>query len=291
MNLTVMQDGSEQLHYRDPAIPIYVSRGDLRSFPNMAALCHWHEDVEFLMPLRGYLAYSINGTQVTIQAGDAIFVNTRHMHYGFSPDGTDCEYICITFRPQLLCANEEIKNRYVMPILTSPHFTHIVLRQSIPEHQPLLASIRRIDAVHQEQLPGFEMQELSSLFSLWQGLYRAAEEQIGSAVSADANVLIQRQMLEFIRTHYQERITVDSIAAAGGVCRTKGCRIFRQYLGRTPNDYLNSFRLEKGMELLKSTNMTITEIANACGFSSASYFTEMFTKHKGCPPKIYRKIS
>lgn len=289
MNLTVMQDGSEQIHYRDPSIPIYVSLGDLRTFPNMAALCHWHEDVELLMPLRGYLTYNVNGTNVTVLEGNAIFVNARHMHYGFSADGTDCEYICITFRPQLLCANEEIQNRYVLPILTNPHFSHMILHKSIPEHRPLLSSICRIEAFYRERMPGFELQELSTLFSLWQGIYQLVEAHIGEDVSTDINVLIQKQMLEFIRTHYQERITLDAIATAGGVCRTKCCQIFKKYLNRTPNDYLNSFRLEKGMELLKSTNMTITEIADACGFTSASYFTEMFTKQKGCPPKVYRK--
>lgn len=289
MNLTVMQDGSEQIHYRDPSVPIYVSRGDLRSLSNMSALCHWHEDIELLMPLRGYLTYNVDGTAVTVQEGNAIFVNARHMHYGFSADGTDCEYICITFRPQLLCANEEIQNRYVFPILTSPHFSHMVLRKSIPEHRPLLALICRIDDIYREHMPGFELQELSMLFSLWQGIYQLEEGRIGEAASADINVLIQKRMLMFIRTHYQERITVDAIATAGGVCRTKCCQIFKQYLGRTPNDYLNSFRLEKGMELLKSTNMSITEIASTCGYTSASYFTEMFTKQKGCPPKVYRK--
>lgn len=289
MNLTVMQDGSEQIHYRDPAVPIYVSRGDLRRFPHMSALCHWHEDVELLMPLRGYLTYNINGTNQTVQEGNAIFVNARHMHYGFSADGTDCDYLCVTFRPQLLCANEEIKNRYVLPMLTSPNFSHLVLRKSIPEHRPLLAAICRIHALHQEQAPGYEMLELSNLYVIWHGLCQLAGSKIGEAVSTDVNALVQKQMLEFIRTHYQERITVDAIAAAGGVCRTKCCQLFKKYLNRTPNDYLNSFRLEKGMELLKSTGMTVTEIADACGFSSASYFTEMFTRQKGCSPTAYRK--
>lgn len=288
MNLTVMQDGSEQIHYRNPSVPIYVSRGDLRSFSNMSALCHWHEDVELLMPIRGYLTYNINGNQVPISEGDAIFVNARHMHYGFSADGTDCDYICITFRLELLCVNEDIKNRYVLPILTSPHFTHMVLRKDTAEHLPLLASIREIDAIHHNRSPGFELQELSLLFRLWQALYTIAENQITEAVSADIQVLIQKRMLEFIRTHYPEKLTLNEIAAAGGVCRTKCCQIFRQYLGRTPNDYLNSFRLEKGMELLKSTDLTITEIAGVCGFNSASYFTELFTKQKGCSPKVYR---
>lgn len=288
MSLTVMRDGSEQIHYGNPAIPIYVSRGDLQEFSGMSALCHWHEDVELLMPLQGHLSYIVNGTQVDISEGDAIFVNTRHMHYGFSADGSNCEYVCITFRPELLCANEEIKNRFILSILASPTLTHLVLRNEVSEHQPALAAIHQIDAIHRQQSPGFELQELSCLFNLWQTLYAIVEEHIGEVGSTDNQVLIQRQMLEFIRTHYQERITLDEIASAGGVCRTKCCRIFRQYLGRTPNDYLNSFRLEKGMELLKSTDMTITEIAADCGFNSASYFTEMFTKQKGCSPKSYR---
>lgn len=289
MNLTVLSDGSERIHYSDPAIPIYVSRGDLKSLSNMSALCHWHEDVELLLPLKGYLSYNVNGTQITVQEGNAIFVNARQMHYGFSADGTDCQYICIGFRPQLLCANEEIRNRYVLPILTSPNFTHLILRRAIPEHRPLLSALLRISSIYQERSPGFELQALGNLYTFWQGLYQLTRDHIGEAVSTDVNVLIQKQMLEFIRTHYQERISVDNIAAAGGVCRTKCCQIFKKYLGRTPNDYLNSFRLEKGMQLLKSSSMTVTEIADACGYGSASYFTEMFTRQKGCSPTQYRK--
>lgn len=289
MNLTVMRDGSEQIRYQNSSIPIYVSRGDLRSLSNMSAVCHWHEDIELLMPLRGYLAYNINGTKVTIQEGNAIFVNARHMHYGFTADGTDCEYICITFRPQLLCANEEIQNRYVLPVLTSTNLTHMVLRKAIPEHRALLNGMCRLDAVYQERMPGFELRAMGILYSLWQEIFQLAQDRIGEAVSTDVNVLIQKQMLEYIRTHYQERITVDAIAAAGGVCRTKCCQIFKKYLGQTPNAYLNSFRLERGMQLLKSTRMSVTEIAEACGYSSGCYFTEMFTKLKGCSPTQFRK--
>ena len=291
MNLTVMYDGSERIHYREPSIPIYVSRGNLRGLSNMSALCHWHEDIELLMPLRGYLSYNVDGSTVTIPQGDAIFVNARHMHYGFSADGTDCDYICITFRPQLLCANEEIRNRYVLPVLTSLSLTHMVLHRSLPEHEPLLRAIEEIDELYRQLPPGVELQAVASLYRLWQGIYQLTLAHISEAASTDVNILIQKQMLEFIRTHYHERITVDAIAAAGGVCRTKCCQIFRKYLNRTPNDYLNSFRLEKGMELLKSTGMSITEIADACGYTSASYFTEMFTRQKGCPPKVYRKIN
>ena len=289
MNLTIMNDGSERIGYDDPAVPIYVREGDLKSLSNMSALCHWHEDVELLMPVKGYLCYHVDGNVVTVQEGNAVFVNARHMHYGFSADGSDCEYICITFRPQLLCAAQEIGNRYVLPVLTSPSLSHLVLRRSIPEHRPLLAAISRIHGLHRERESAFEMLILGELFRFWQGLYRITREQLGEPMSGNVNVLILKRMLEFVRTHYQEKISVDAIAAAGGVCRTKCCQIFRRFLNHTPNEYVNSFRLEKGMALLKSTDLTITEIAGLCGFSGASYFTEMFTRQKGMTPTAYRK--
>lgn len=289
MNLTVMHDGSERIAYDDPRIPIYVRKGDLKSMSNMAALCHWHEDVELLMPVKGYLSYNVEGRVITVQEGNGIFVNSRHMHYGFSADGSDCEYICITFRPQLLCGCEEVINRYVMPVLTSPSLSHLVLRKVNPEHGPMLGAIHRVWNLYWQQPEGFQMQVVANLLMFWQGLYSAAREQLGETVTTDRNLLTLKQMLEYVRTHYTERIRVDDIAAAGSVCRTKGCQIFKQYLNRSPNDYVTSFRLEKGAELLKGTDLSITEIAGSCGFSGASYFTELFTRYKGITPTAYRK--
>ena len=289
MGLMILQDGSERLFYPDPAIPIYVNRGDLKSLPGMAALCHWHEDVELLLPLRGSLRYNVNGTVVSVQEGDAIFVNARQMHYGFSADGSDCAYICITFRPQLLCGNEALASRYVLPVITSPNLSSLVLRRIVPEHGAVLGAIHRLDALYRNRKPGCELQAMGILFDLWQGIFELVRDHVGEGVSTDANVLILKRMLEFIRTQYQERVSVDAIAASGGVCRTKCCQLFKQYLGRTPNDYLNSFRLEQGMLLLKATSLSVTEIALRCGFGSASYFTELFTRQKGITPTAFRR--
>ena len=65
-NLTVLQDGSERIHYSNPFIPIYACRGNLRGLSGMAALCHWHEEVEFLLPFKGHLYYNINGARLLI---------------------------------------------------------------------------------------------------------------------------------------------------------------------------------------------------------------------------------
>lgn len=287
MNLTVLQDGSEQIHYDDPRIPLYVRRGDLKSLSNMAALCHWHDDVELLLAKKGHLCYSINGTLVQIPEGNAIFVNSRQMHFGFSADGTDCEYVCVTFRPQSLFGNEELIRQFVLPILSCAHFSHMELERGV--HSELLDLIGQLDELHHGQPEGFQLLALSPVIALWHGLYGLMQQTLQEQPASDPNVWIVRQMLEYIRTHYPEKVTLDSIANAGGICRTRCCQFFRKYLGMTPNDYLNSFRLEKSMELLKGSKLSVTEIAAACGYSGSSYFAELFSREKGCTPTQYRK--
>ena len=284
MNLTVMQDGSERVSYEEPAIPLYVRRGDLKQFSGMAALCHWHDDVELLLPLRGHLRYNVNGNLTDVGERQAIFVNARQMHFGYSADGTDCQYVCIAFRPQGLWGNEMLTRRFTLPVLSAAQFPCLLLKE-----QALLDPIHRLDALYQTRDPGFELLALSALAAFWQGLYVRVQRETELSPAGDGNLRALRQMLDCIRTRYAERLTLETVAAAGGVCRTRCCQLFRQYLNRTPNDYLTSFRLEKGMELLRSTSLPVTEIAAACGFSGSSYFAERFSQAKGCSPTQYRR--
>lgn len=289
MNLTVLRDASEQICYNTPGIPVYICRSSLRAMSNMAALCHWHDDVELLLAEQGQLSYNINGTTVPVPQGHAIFVNARQMHYGYSTDGSDCGYLCLTFRPQLLSGNDELSSRFILPVLSASSFPYLVL--SPEEATAIPDQMRKIHSLYQARPEGFELEVLSCLLDLWQSLYMRMRRQLSDAAAEDTNLLVLRQMLDCIRTRYPEKLTLNAIATSGGVCRTTCCQLFRKYLGMTPNDYMNSFRLEKSMELLKATDLSITEIAASCGYGSASYYTELFTRQKGCTPTRFRRQS
>lgn len=282
MKIQIMADGSEKMRYPDPAIPLYIVHGDLRSLPDMAFLCHWHEDVELLMPLKGYLNYNVNGQQIRIEEGNAIFVNVRQMHYGYSADGTDCIYLCAAFRPELLYANREIQNRYILPVLTNTGLPYLLLERENPAHGGMLDALGRIPVG-----TGNELMALGRLYEFWQGLYVLAQDAENH--ETDESIQILKRMLEYIRTHYGEKVSLGQIAAAGCVCRSRCCRIFRAYLNCTPIDYLNSFRIDQSAGLLAETNLSMTEVAHECGFSGGSYFSEMFLRYKGCQPTEYRK--
>ena len=64
--------------------------------------------------------------------------------------------------------------------------------------------------------------------------------------------------------------------------------LFERFLFISPMKFLNEYRLKRSIELLKSTDMTVTEIALACGFSGASYYAEAFRRETGKSPSQYR---
>jgi transcriptional regulator GlxA family with amidase domain len=65
--------------------------------------------------------------------------------------------------------------------------------------------------------------------------------------------------------------------------------IFKTQTGLTPNDYLQRARVEKAQEQLRQTNLSVTQIALATGFSSGQYFSTVFARYTGVSPTAFRK--
>lgn len=92
---------------------------------------------------------------------------------------------------------------------------------------------------------------------------------------------------EYVDEHLQQEITIDDIAAYLNMSRTKFYREFRKLSDLSPADLINLFRVRKAASLMLNQRLSIAEAAFATGFSSASYFTKVFTKHYGMKPSEY----
>ena len=286
--LRVMKDFSECVPYDDDAIPLYIGIGHLSYYPGMKALGHWHDDVEIMKALHGHFSYKVNGRDFLVTEGDGIIVNSRQMHYPYSADGSDCEYLCVLFRPNDLTANKIIYHRHIEPIITHPLITEKYLHRSDKLHAALLEII---DCFQDFQpIKGHEMEFLGTACLFWAKWQETLRNELSALPPSQyQDVEACRKMTAFVGQHYKTAVSLADIAASGGVCRSKCCKIFKKYLGKSPIEYLNAYRLQIGMMLLLDANNSITEIAYECGFNSPSYFTELFLRHKGCTPRHYRK--
>lgn len=288
MNLSILKDSSEIVHYNNPSLPIYVKKSDLTSFPNKEALCHWHSDIELLMPVKGHISYKINGQTFFISEGEAIFVNSKQMHYGFSADQTNCDYICIVFDPKTLFPLSSIQSFYVEPILECNQNATRITADNEYGHR-LLEVIQQLYDLYEPNSSAIEMKAMSYLYQIWESLYFYLKPFLLQEISSfDSNLPVLKKMLLFIYQNYDNKFSLKDIADSGMIGKSKCCKIFKQYLNRSPNEYVISYRIERCMQLLLDPKLNITDIAYTCGFSNPSYFSETFLKHKGCTPSEYR---
>lgn len=95
-------------------------------------------------------------------------------------------------------------------------------------------------------------------------------------------------VVQYIRNHYSEKITLDTLAENEHVSKSYLCRQFKQQHECTISYYINQVRIEQAHHLLIETNMNIEEIAYAVGFDSAKYFSQVFKKYSGQSASQFR---
>ena len=93
--------------------------------------------------------------------------------------------------------------------------------------------------------------------------------------------------------HYlseNNNINLSDIADEFNISKEHFCRIFKEYTGYRPFEYVNRIKIQKAKELLKNTSYSIGEISIYAGYESHSYFTHLFKKYTGMTPAEYRLL-
>lgn len=94
---------------------------------------------------------------------------------------------------------------------------------------------------------------------------------------------------EYMDNNYSEHITLDTLTELTHMNKYYMSHCFAKYTGHSPIQYLNQRRLEAACTLLRNTDHSISDIASSTGFSSQSYFTQIFRKNLGVTPIRYRQ--
>lgn len=99
-----------------------------------------------------------------------------------------------------------------------------------------------------------------------------------------------RDILSYIHGNYDTNITLDDIASHIGICKSECTRFFKKHMNMTIFDYILYYRIQESLPLLIEYG-SVTETATMVGFSSPSYYTQIFKRYMKCTPLEYRKTT
>ena len=93
----------------------------------------------------------------------------------------------------------------------------------------------------------------------------------------------------YVDSHIADgEIDIAELASHFGVARATFTRKVKQFTGLTSSAYITSRRLKKACQLLQTTEMSVAQVGEACGFSDTAYFILVFRKNHGKTPKQYK---
>lgn len=273
--------------------PVRVSHERLSDYERRSFMWHWHTELEWTYVLEGEILYQVNEQVHHLKAGQGLLCNSNMLHAGHPANDQDCHYVSITFHPRLLEGYKDsfLKEKYVDRIVENPSIPCLALTSCEPWQTDILEMLQKIELLYsQKQQSDFDFQIYLLLMNIWRivcaHVHQTADNQI-----ATRNIERLKQILTYIHSHYQDKITLEDISEQVNICPSECCRFFKKNMQESLFDYLLNYRIEQSLALLSKGNGNITEIAVQCGFSSSSYFSRVFRERMGHSPREYQKLS
>lgn len=257
---------------------LYVSR---RQYSDQAhpRLLHAHPDfVEVLLIEEGSARFLIGETAYDVQAGDLLVFNSGVVHDELS-DTPFCSS-CIAVGGLRL---PELRENALVPDDVPPVF------QTGEELESLRALYGVMYRYLAEDLPDCEVFCHRLMLAL---LDRALTLSGSVSLRAPANpepASLGKQVQDYIDAHFRESLTLQQLGQALHVSPYYLAHVFKESSGYSPRQYLLRRRIGEAQNLLISTDLPISRIAEQLGYDTQNYFDQQFSKHTGMPPRKFRQ--
>lgn len=252
---------------------------------------HWHEETELIAVHTGKVMLKLTNGTYELSAGDGAFINTNNLH-SIEILSQDASLHSIVFSTSLVYGSRYsvYARKYVFPITDSYQvLKSIILRPNVPWQKSAVENIENAYRAIRDDNPGYEFSVRENLSHFWYLMFINTQIQNIMSQNKNNDSVRIKLMLHYIHQHYGEQITVSDIAAAANVGDRECMRCFKRTISISPMQYLLKYRMGQASYFLRTSMMTISEIASACGFNNSCHFAQTFKKYFNCPPSEYRK--
>ncbi len=233
---------------------------------------NWHENLEIQLCTKGCGYVLLNGERYEMKKGDIIVVNSNVVHYTGADE--DMRYNCLII-DSALCRSAMID--------------HTELNFKTQNNSPvILQAFEEIEKVYNsEELCKTAILQTAVLKILIELRTNYTVSQNCAKRNSHRFEEIKKT-IKYIRENYSQKITLDELSKKVYTDKYSLSKKFKAATGSTIVQYINSYRCEKAIELIREGS-TINEAAIKCGFNNMSFFTRTFKGYTGKLPSWYAK--
>ncbi|ANE48816.1 AraC family transcriptional regulator [Paenibacillus swuensis] len=254
---------------KDYYFPPYITLAHMFNAPKGWAV-HNREMTQFVLQyvVDGYAQYPVGEHMYETRRGDLLFHRPHELHSILTVD--DQPYVCISvvfhFGHAAFPYDELFKGQHVLGNFADRPIEHLL--SQLVEHY------RQPEFHHMVRCQGLLMHILAEAADRMNSNHPLSGTQ---AVQMPKLVLIKN----FLTEHYHRDIQIKELEQVSGLSKNYILSLFRKYVGMSPIQYLTWIRINKAKELALQSNLSISEIAQAVGYSDVHTFGRMYKKKTG----------
>jgi AraC-like DNA-binding protein len=246
----------------------------------------------------GNVLAEVNGKPLELETGDFLFISPReehslrcyhnvparlpHLHFDFftQPDAGE---VFISFKTQ----NElqEYESLFRKPILDeAPDLQLSTVIKPLHYEQPL-EYLMKIIALQGRSSAAVLLEQRGYFFQLLGGLLHASVAQ--EVIRNPRHLRAMEEVMEFVRKDFAQPLTLEELAQAVHLSPSHFSHLFKQFYQLSPMHFLRNYRIEQVKRLLLTSDQSLTQIAEICGFSSIHVLSRAFKETTGQSPSDF----
>ena len=240
------------------------------------SLLHTHTCTEIFYVVGGMGKFRIEELTLSVAVDDMIIVNPNVEHTEVSFNASPLEYIVMGVEGLEFAAGENGDDRYRLVNCGGGR-------------EDTLYYLRAMLSEIENKASGYDLVCQDLLEVLVVRLMRRTDFSLTPATPGTRTSKECVTVRRYIDSHFKESLSLDVLAEVAHVNKYYLVHTFSKEFGISPINYLLEKRIEHSRYLLKTTDYSVTQIAEASGFSSQNYFSQIFRKSTGMSPRQYRK--
>ena len=239
----------------------------------LACSAHLHVHIELFYLLEGKMRAFIDSSEYTVEAGDVLiaFPNRVHRFERIEPE----KYLLFIIHPDLM---PELSEVFAKHTPASP-----LVKQA--DNDAALLSLLCLMAETDHPSPYRDVTLKGLLLAFFGRLLERVE--LTEPRAEDSHAI--RDIVNFCTGHFTKNLSLETLEEALHLSRYYISHLFSDKLNIRFNDYVNSLRVSEACRLLRTTTLSVTDIAERVGFNTLRTFNRSFAKQMGQSPSEYRR--